>query len=86
MLLATHKLMNYCLIMAILIGLFRSNTTSIIQPMDKGVLKNLKTRYKRALLKKIVEEDSTPKQFVNELIIKDCITQVQKHEITSTMH
>ena len=53
------------------------NTTSIIQPMDQGVLENLKRRYKRALLQKLLLclDDGTPQQGLN---IKDCIYMCAK--------
>ena len=52
-----------------------ANTTSVIQPMDQGVLENLKRRYKRALLEKLLlsMEDGTPEVFVKSLNIKDCV-------------
>lgn len=34
-----------------------ANTTSLIQPMDQGVLESVKRRYKKLLLRKIIEED-----------------------------
>ncbi len=51
------------------------NTTSVLQPMDQGVLENLKRRYKRALLEKLLlaMDNGTPQQFVKDLNIKDCI-------------
>ena len=56
------------------------NTTSIIQPMDQGVLENLKRRYKCALLQKLLLslDDGTPQQFVKGLNIKDCIYMCAK--------
>jgi len=57
-----------------------ANTTSVLQPMDQGVLENLKRRYKRALLEKLLLalEDGTPQQFVKDLNIKDCIYMIAK--------
>ena len=57
-----------------------ANTTSLIQPMDQGVLYNLKRRYKRNLLEKIIlyeTIDGLPyDQFAKILNIKDCIYSV----------
>ena len=57
-----------------------ANTTSLIQPMDQGVLYNLKRRYKRNLLEKMIlyeTIDSLPyDQFAKNLNIKDCIYSV----------
>ncbi len=52
------------------------NTTSILQPMDQGVLENLKRRYKSALLQKLLislESNISAEQFVKSINIKDCI-------------
>ena len=56
------------------------NTTSLCQPMDQGVLENLKRRYKRLLLEKLLLsiESTTPQCFMKELTIKDCIYMVAK--------
>ena len=56
------------------------NTTSIIQPMDQGVLENLKRRCKRPLLQKLLLslDDGRPQQFVKGLNIKDCIYMCAK--------
>ena len=35
------------------------NTTSLLQPMDQGVLENLKRRYRRELLRKLLLADTT---------------------------
>ena len=53
-----------------------ANTTSLIQPMDQGVLYNLKRRYKRNSLEMILYEtiDGQPyDQLAKNLNIKDCI-------------
>ncbi len=34
-----------------------ANTTSLIQPMDHGVLESLKRRYKKLLLRNILEDE-----------------------------
>ena len=56
-----------------------ANTTSICQPMDQGVLENLKRRYRRSLLEKLLlslEDQGTPDKFVKSLNIKECIYMV----------
>ena len=57
-----------------------ANTTSLIQPMDQGVLYNLKRRYKRNLLEKMILYETTDglpyDQFAKALNIKDCIYSV----------
>lgn len=35
------------------------NTTSLLQPMDQGVLENLKRHYRRELLRKLLLADTT---------------------------
>ena len=45
-----------------------ANTTSVIQPMDQGVLEPLKRRYKRKLLLHIIMENETPDSSVPELL------------------
>ena len=52
-----------------------ANTTSVLQPMDQGVLENLKRRYKCALLEKLLLalDGGTPQQFIKDRNIKDCI-------------
>ena len=47
------------------------NTTSLCQPMDQGVLENLKRRYKRLLLEKLLlsMENTTPESFMKQLTI-----------------
>ena len=57
-----------------------ANTTSLIQPMDQGVLYNLKRRYKRNLLEKMKLYETTDglpyDQFAKALNIKDCVYSV----------
>ena len=46
------------------------NTTSLIQPMDQGVLQAMKKRYKRKLLQKVIcGQDLDPTQNVKELAL-----------------
>eukprot|EP00117_Sycon_ciliatum_P011952 scpid40580/ scgid13208/ Tigger transposable element-derived protein 2 len=54
------------------------NTTSLIQPMDQGVLENIKSLYRRDLLLKAVTEEqhaehSTVIDFMKGLTIKDAV-------------
>lgn len=37
---------------------FPANMTSVIQPMDQGIIKNLKDHYRRLLVQKLVDEDN----------------------------
>ena len=57
-----------------------ANTTSLIQPMDQGVVYNLKRRYKRNLLEKMIPYETIDglsyDQFSQHLNIKDCIYSV----------
>ena len=58
------------------------NTTSLIQPMDQGVLQNIKMLYRRDLLMKAVdreeEEDVSFISQVKSLNIKDCLFMVSR--------
>lgn len=54
------------------------NTTSLIQPMDQGVLQAMKNRYKRKLLQKVIcGQDLDPTQNIKELVkqhtVKDAL-------------
>ena len=52
------------------------NTTALFQPMDQGVNEALKTRYRKALLQKLILEDAEGKsviQFVKQINIKDVV-------------
>ena len=57
-----------------------ANTTSILQPMDQGILENLKRRYKRALLERLLLslESEGPQEFIKSLNIRDCIYMCAK--------
>ena len=45
------------------------NTTSLIQPMDQGVLQAMKNHYKRKLLQKIIcDQDLDPTQNIKEIV------------------
>ena len=47
--------------------LFLPNVTSLIQPMDKGVLQTLKKRYKKKLLRRLIIEDDMVRSVVDFL-------------------
>ena len=54
------------------------NTTSLIQPMDQGVLQAMKNHYKRKLLQKVIcDQDLDPtqniKEIVKQLTVKDAL-------------
>ena len=54
------------------------NTTSLIQPMDQGVLQAMKNRYKRKLLQKVIcDQDLDPTQNIKEIVkqhtVKDAL-------------
>ena len=45
------------------------NTTSLIQPMDQGVLQAMKNCYKRKLLQKVIcDQDLDPTQNITEIV------------------
>lgn len=56
------------------------NTTSVIQPMDQGVLENIKCRYKRDLLLRLLNQDETETipEFTRTLNIKDAVLMAAK--------
>jgi len=49
------------------------NTTSLIQPMDQGVLKNIKRRYKQDLLRLLDHDSLNIMEFSKNLNIKDTV-------------
>ena len=54
------------------------NTTSLIQPMDQGVLQAMKNRYKRKLLQKVIcSQDIDPTQSIKDIVklhtVKDAL-------------
>ena len=56
------------------------NVTSLIQPMDQGVLENIKHRYKRDLLRKfMLESEVSFVNFANTLTIKDAVYASSKY-------
>ena len=57
------------------------NTTSIIQPMDKGVLEALKRHYKRDLLLRYLNQEATGsrmEEFSKSLTITDAVLMSAK--------
>ena len=53
-----------------------SNTTSILQPLDQGVLEAFHRRYHKSLLQKLLLEDQEGKsivQFVKQINMKDVV-------------
>ena len=53
-----------------------SNTTSILQPLDQGMLEALKRRYRKSLLQKLLLEDQEGRsiiQFVKQINMKDVV-------------
>lgn len=54
-----------------------ANTTSVIQPMDQGVLEALKRRYKKQLLRHIILENDSSSlpipEIIKKLTIKDAV-------------
>ncbi|XP_071943866.1 jerky protein homolog-like [Antedon mediterranea] len=59
---------------AFLVMFLPPNTTSLIQPMDQGVLEPLKRRYKKNLLRHILCQIDTPiPEAVKQLTIKDAV-------------
>ena len=53
-----------------------ANTTAPIQPMDQGVLEDMKRRYKKSLLRSLLMADNDGKsmiEFVKKINIKDVI-------------
>ena len=52
------------------------NTTSLIQPMDQGVINSLKCNYRSAFLRRLLNSESPPNmiaEFKNEFNIRDCL-------------
>ena len=57
------------------------NTTSVIQPMDQGVLENIKRRYKMDLLLRHLNENDLGRNtvdFIKSLNIKDAVLMAAK--------
>ncbi len=54
------------------------NTTSIIQPMDQGVLETIKRQYKRDLLLRMLHDESTIDVFCKKINILDAILMAAK--------
>lgn len=58
-----------------------ANTTSLIQPMDQGIISNLKYRYKSDYLRKLLQTESSPnliETFKKNFTIKDAVYLVSE--------
>nr|XP_012151897.1 PREDICTED: jerky protein homolog-like [Megachile rotundata] len=62
------------------------NTTSLIQPMDQGVIAKFKTLYRHQILRRILQYEKRMEEFYKSFNIKDCIDLVNKSwmDITAT--
>lgn len=49
------------------------NVTSLIQPMDQGIIQNLKMNYRKIFMRKLINEETTPTQFQKNYSLKDAI-------------
>ena len=56
---------------------FPPNMTSKLQPLDQGIIKNLKTHYRRRILTKIINVMERNKQ-MPKLNLLDCVTEISK--------
>lgn len=57
------------------------NTTSLIQPMDQGVINSMKCNYKSAFLRRLLNSESGPStitDFKKKFTIKDCIYMLRE--------
>ena len=53
---------------------FPPNVTSVIQPMDQGVIQNFKINYRKSFLRKLVNyENGTIPDFQKQFNVKDAI-------------
>ena len=55
------------------------NTTSLVQPMDQGVLEALERRYRKAMLQKLLLEDQEGRsiiEFVKKINMKDIVYMI----------
>ncbi|XP_064411327.1 jerky protein homolog [Latimeria chalumnae] len=53
-----------------------ANVTSLIQPMDQGVIQNMKCYYRRDFLRKLINHEDTIQDFQSHYNIKDAIFNV----------
>ena len=58
--------------------LLSPNTTSLIQPMDQGVLENIKHRYKPDLLLRLDNQGLNIAEFTKTLTISDAVLMSAK--------
>ncbi|XP_043263621.1 jerky protein homolog-like [Colletes gigas] len=64
---------------------FPANVTSLIQPMDQGVIEKTKRLYRKNLLTKILlEENQNVVQFVKHITLKDCCNIINETWISLT--
>lgn len=65
---------------------FPPNTTSKLQPMDQGVIKNLKCHYRRRILKKIINAIDNNQPVIESINLRDCISELSKawHDVNET--
>lgn len=49
------------------------NVTSLIQPMDQGILETFKRRYRKSLLRAVLQDDNDLKSFYKKWTIKDAM-------------
>ena len=62
----------------IFVKFFPPNVTSLIQPMDQGVISTMKRIYRRNLLKLLLEEDENLVKFWKKLTIFDAVQLIAK--------
>ena len=58
-----------------------SNTTSLIQPMDQGVINSLKCYYESVFLGKLLNFETGPnmiQDFKKQFSIKDCVNMLRE--------
>ena len=55
---------------------FPPNVTSLIQPMDQGVIRSLKASYKHDFMEKMISSDLGPREFQSCSNIKDTLFSV----------
>lgn len=71
-----HPPMVQIYLKAIKLKFFPPNTTSILQPMDQGVIQNLKVHYRHRFLQRVLEAMDQGREYKSNLL--DAITDVYK--------